>query len=245
VFAAATLLLALTIPLANADQYVQYGADNRNGSGWATGIGSTIQVDQAFSYDYQFTTDRYYWAGIYFADGIFIQLGFKDFGSLTACQGLSFFVQEFDARGNKLEDIAQDCVPAGAARYFNLVNSLVPSGDGRFFWQPRVGTTNIGPSVPLAHSFPFREAFAVSEVSTNGLFVANPNISNVRYDPAVRLVFLDGTWHDQAEGRVYRPNDSLRTAPCPPYRAGSGTFNTLVTSNSGTITCKADGVALW
>lgn len=240
-----TLFLAgiFATSTARADELVQYGSKNPGGNGTARAIGTTIDVDEVFSYHYTYPTSRYYWPGVTFSNGIFFQTGYQDRGSLSGCQSLEYFAWAFDGAGNVILSHGQSCVAIGA-HYFTLSN-VRSAGGGSYYWQARVGSTDIGPMIVSSSAFPLNRAGVVSEVSTSGSFATNPRISYVRYDPAVRFKFADGTWHDQAAGKVYRANGGNYATPCPPYRIGSGTFNTAVTADSGTITCKSDGSPLW
>ncbi|WP_148045032.1 hypothetical protein [Nocardioides marmorisolisilvae] len=248
VLTTALAISTLIIPAANADEWVQVGSRQPTTVvGWGVAIGTTITVDDVYSYNYTYKTDRFYWVGATFSNDYFFQVGFKDAGATSGCQGLEYFVAEIDDSNNLVQYVTQSCVPVGETHYFNMINTGTPYGDGRKYWQARVGTTNIGNAVPLPNSFPLRGANAVSEVSTVGTFGGgSPIIPRTSYDPAVRLMYLDGSWHDQASGLVYRATPGGGYfSQCPPYRVGSGTANALVTSQDPSITCKADGVALW
>lgn len=250
-------VVALTLPLvtgfwtaAVADEAAQYGSSNRTASGYGHGIGSTIDVDELFAANYTYTIWRYYWPGITFSNGIFFQTGFGDPGDNNPafCQDIEYFAWAFDGAGNQILTDNEGCVTLDK-HYFTMTRGAAV-GNGNYYWQAKVGSMNLGAAIQSAASFPLAYATAVSEISADSTWVGNPRISSVRYDKAVRLMFTDGTWHDEAVAKVYRAsgvnvNGTPFSNPCPPYRVGSGSSNTFVTADSGTITCKADGDPLW
>ena len=238
-----SILLGLAATAAQAGDLVQYGSENPTGLGTARGIGSTIDVKQLFPPDSSWPNDKYYWPGVTFSNGIFFQVGFWDSSAGSSCQNLGYFAWSFDGAGNTILSQLQDCVPL-APHYFTMTN-VGGAGNGNYYWQAQVGSTNIGPRLQTSSAFPLSSAGVVSEVSAQTTRTSNPPISSVRYDPAVRFKFADGTWHDQVSGSAYRANVGEYNTPCPPYRVGSGAFNTVVTTDSGTITCKKDGDPLW
>ena len=239
------LCLILSAPAAEAGEYVQYGSKNPTGSATARGIRSTISISEVFSANYATPIARFYWPGVTFSNGIFFQAGFEDAGETTGCQTLEYFSWAFDGAGTPFKSDRQDCVPV-APQSFSMTN-IGAVGNGNYFWQARAGSADIGSPIQKASAFPLSRAGAVSEVSSTGSWAVNynPRISKVRYDPAIEFQLVDGTWHNQAIAKVYRANGGDFRSPCPPYRVGSGTFNTMVSADSGTITCKSDGDPLW
>lgn len=236
----ATLMIGLVNAAPAAADVRQIGGQSTDSSdGGRIGVRTTM-TEPGPSQLYDGAT-QFYWSGLFFPDGGFYQVGYTQ--HYPGCSSNQWFVQAFDAAGNRTTAAAGLCGLTGT-RQFTMNYRGIQDSRGLYIWSAYVGTDLLGGGNTYSafnYSSSTRLPYTVSELAIDGgLPDARDTLPGVRYFPASQVRTNAGTWFDSGHAKVHRQN-----ASCPPLNAFADGFNNMRAGSGYASTCQSTGVALW